>query len=485
MAGKSLSRRSMLKLAGLSLAGAAVAACGGTPTSTPVPAKPTTAPAAAATKAPVAAATPATSFKDVTLKQMVWGGLPAVRQSARDVGLRTVYPDLPKIEFLSGGGGDQDVANTLRLALAAGDKNNIPDLVQFNKIEVPEFAVAGELLDLTETFQPYLSDLYAGVQVVSAYNSKYWSFPYQLKSKLVYYRGDMWDEAGVKPSDIKTTADFLTVGKTFHTKFPNSYIWNGTVAPNSYNDWFIMSAYDNARFADPGGNWVVQSGKWFTDCFNFYKAAIDAKILHPTDDFSTDWQKAFTDNSLAGTFNAQWMAGFLPGYVPEQKGKWRYDLWPKMDPLPDMRYGSDGAGSCYVVFKKCPNPQAAISYMSKFMLDKAGAMGVFRGQGMIPLLKSAKDEMLAFAKTGQKPAGLSDADWAKHPINYFGPDYAGFEAASYDYLKSFGYDPQSAKEITIFTPWQRKYNEGSVSLADCLKGIEADCKSQIGDPFKV
>ena len=48
-----MNRRSFLKVAAVGAASATLAACGATPTATPMP-KPTTAPAAAATKAPAA-----------------------------------------------------------------------------------------------------------------------------------------------------------------------------------------------------------------------------------------------------------------------------------------------------------------------------------------------------------------------------------------------------------------------------------------------
>jgi len=178
MTGKHLTRRSMLKLAGLSLFGAAVAACGGTPAPTATPAKP----AAEPTK-PVAAATPAPSGKMVTLKLMCWGG--DANAVARDVALRQAYPDLnstSKTEVIVGGPGDFDVAQKLRLALAAGDKNNIPDMVQFNKTQVPEFAISGELLDLGPSYDTYGKDLYDGALALVKYAGKYVCFPFELRA---------------------------------------------------------------------------------------------------------------------------------------------------------------------------------------------------------------------------------------------------------------------------------------------------------------
>jgi ABC-type glycerol-3-phosphate transport system substrate-binding protein len=468
----------MLKLAGLSLFGAAVAACGGTPVPTATPAKP----AAEPTK-PVAAATPAPAAKGIVLKGMMWGG--SQRDEQRDAALRAVYPDLPKVEFVVGGSGDFEVANTLRLALASGDKNNIPDIVQFNKTQVPEFAIAGELMDLGDIYDKYKNDIYAGVAEVCQYDKKWVGFPLQLKSKLFYYRGDMFEKAGIKTSDIKTTADFITVGKAFHEKFPNSYIINMGPQPAGYFGWEIYSAYDNARFADPDGKWVVANAQWFNDGFKFFKDILDNKISLPIEDFSTDWQKGFKENAIAGSLIAQWMANFLPTYVPDQKGLWKYELWPVFQPMADQRYGSDAAGSLKVIFKKCPHPKEAADYMTKWALDKTGVLAVAKGQGLTPMIKSAKDEFIAWTKKGEKPPALTDAQWQVYPSNFFGPDYYEVEFKSYDYLKSFVYDPSATKEKPILDQWLNKYLTGAVGLAEALKNAEADMKQQIGNPYKI
>ncbi|HEY65797.1 MAG TPA: hypothetical protein G4O02_14630, partial [Caldilineae bacterium] len=115
MTGKKLSRREMLKLMGLGTIGAYVAAC---------------APQAAAPQ-PEAPAEVAKPAEPVTLRLVTWGGTEFAEK--RDAAVRQAYPELDekiKVEFVVGGGGDFEVAESLRLALAAGQ--DIPDMVQLN-----------------------------------------------------------------------------------------------------------------------------------------------------------------------------------------------------------------------------------------------------------------------------------------------------------------------------------------------------------------
>jgi len=296
---------------------------------------------------------------------------------------------------------------------------------------------------------------------------------------------DLFDQAGIKVSDIKTVSDLITVGKAFHAKFPNSYIWNMGPTPAGYNGWEIMGAYPDPRFATEDGKYVVTTNQCFADNFKFHKDIFDAKIALPIDDWSTDWQKGFTDSAICGSFIATWMKFFLPKFVPEQKGKWKVDLWPVLQPLADQRYGSDAGGSVYVIFKKCPNPTLAVDYNNKMWLTKAGALAVYKAVGNTPAVKSARDDFLSMAKNPQRPEGMSDDVWAVQPANFFGPDYFELELKSYDYLKVFNFDPSATKEKPILDQWLNKVLTGAASISEALANAQKDMESQIGNPYKV
>lgn len=57
------------------------------------------------------------------------------------------------MEPIVGGQGDAEVAEQFRLMLSAGG-GDLPDIIHLNRIQVPEFASAGVLTDLTELMEP-------------------------------------------------------------------------------------------------------------------------------------------------------------------------------------------------------------------------------------------------------------------------------------------------------------------------------------------
>jgi multiple sugar transport system substrate-binding protein len=416
-----------------------------------------------------------------TLKLMTWGG--PEHSQKRDAGVRAIYPDLPQVEIVVGGPGDFDVANALRLALASGE--DIPDMVQFNRTQVAEFAAGEELLDLGDVYAPIEQDLYAGAIELVKYGDAFVCFPYELKSKMFFYRADLFQQAGIDPVAIATVTDFITAGKTLSTAFPNAHILNLGPQPVQYWVGELLSSWPDARFADDDGNYQITSHPGFAGTLTFLKDVADSGIALPIDDWSSDWQQSWADEAIAGSLVANWLKLFLPTFAPAQTGKWKATLWPKLDPLADQRYGSEAGGSVYVIPKRAKNTDAAVEYLTKMFLDAQGSLAVFQGVGTPPLLKSAKDAFLASVRNTTKPDSVSDADWAAQPANYFGPEFFDVELASYDYLKILPYDPSAVEEVTILVDWLTKFLAGDADLESALKGAQDDMESQIGNPYEV
>lgn len=460
-----MSRRALLKLMGSSVMAIGVAACA--------------APAPGGT-----ASEPAADAGPVTLRVMVWGG--AENAETRDRAVRGVYPELDeqsKVEVVVGGAGDFEVADAVRLALAAG--TDIPNIVQFNRTQIAEFAAAKELLELEEAWGAYKDDMYAGAVDLCMYEGSLVCYPYEVKSKVFHYRQDMLDGMGVSTADMKTTGDFLAIGKAFHETYPNSYLLNLGPQPAQYWLGELLSAWPDARMADEGGNYLVAEHQAFADTFQFIKDIYDSGLAAPIDDWSSDWQQAFADEMICGSLIASWMKFFLPKFAPEQGGQWGTSLWPELAPLADQRYGSEAGGSVLVVPKRSEHLEASTEYLNKMFLDKDGALACYEVTGMTPLMQSARDTLMEAAANLEKPDGMSDEDWNTQPNVFFGSEYQAIELDSYNYVKVFPYDPSATKEIDILHQWLIKFLANEATLVQALDGAQADMEGQIGNPYQV
>lgn len=462
MSKQSLSRRTMLKLMGASAAAATVAGV-----------------------VPFSGFAPNVALaQSSNVRWMTWGGgkilksmLDSVAKNVSEVG------SLGTIEVVDGGQGDQDVASALRLSLASGQ--NIPDVVQLNRTQVTEFAAAGEVLELDDLYGPVKNDLYAGALELVRYGDHQVAFPFELKSKLFYYRADLFDKAGVDVAKIMTTDDFMTAGKTLMGKVPTTRILNLGPQPAGYWMGELVSAYPDAKyFADQQGNFTLSSNKGFAEGLTFLKSLLDSKVTLSVDDWSSDWQPAIADGKVAGFLLANWLKFFLPGFAADQKGMWKAALWPQLSPLADQRYGSEAGGSVFIIPKRAPNAKLAAQMAAKIFLEPKGALAAFNAIGMTPLVKSAKDQVIAAAKSPKKPDGMSDKDFAAQPSVFFGPDFMPLELQSYDYVKVLDYDPTASKGLDILVQWVNKAMSGAVDVSTALSSAESDMKSQIGNPYQ-
>ena len=417
-----------------------------------------------------------------TLTWMGWGGSKRITGIAQAVDKR--LPSLGSqysINIVDGGPNDQSVAAAIRLRLASG--TDLPEIVQFNRTQIAEFADAGELLDLGSIYAGKESDLYSGARDLVTVDGTFVAVPLGLNGKLFYYRGDLFEKAGVDAEAIRSVDELINAGRAIQEK-ANSNILNLGPQPVAYWPGELISAYPGARFfADKNGQFQIGSSPAFKESFAFLKQLYASNVTLKVDDFNSDWQPAIAQGKVASFLNAVWLRLFLPKFAPDQAGLWKVTAWPQLTPLADQRFGSEAGGSVFVVLKRAKNAAAAADFLRQVFLDATGAFAVFQDTGVTPLIRTAKDEFLAAMAKPQRPAGMSDRDFALQPANYFGPKLAEAELASYDRVKVLGYDPAASRGLDIINQWLRKYMADDVDLDTALSSANADMEAQIGNPY--
>lgn len=453
-----ISRRNALKMGAASAATLALAACGGTGSSS--------------------------SSGPTTLEVWVWAAAPLQMTAFNAV--KAAFPDDFKnvsLKVTTVGSGDQDVAQQLSLSMAA--RKNIPDFLMLNYTEVAQFAEPGMLADLSSAIGGGASGLYAGAQQLSQYKNTYVTVPWQLNSKLFYYRADLFEQAGINVDSITTAADFIAAGQTFHQKFPRQYLMNVNTQPAGYLFQELFSSYPNISMTDSSGKYQLTTNPGFAEALSFMKELRTSGIAAPIDDFTTDWAPAIKNETVCGFLIASWMKQFLPGYATAtQVGKWKAKTWPSLFTDTDQSYGSDSGGSVIVVPALSPHKDLALNYLNKLRMDPKGSLAVFNATGVPPILKSTQAQVLSAINSQKKPDSMSQDDWLALPQNFFGQDYYATEFASYDLVRKFNYDPAALKEFTILEQWGDKIMQGDATVAAALAGAQNDMQSQIGNPYQ-
>jgi multiple sugar transport system substrate-binding protein len=379
-----------------------------------------------------------------------------------------------------------DYATAEKFSLALSGGTALPDILQLNYTEMPQFAAAGVLEDLSAAYAPYKSDLYAGALQVAQYNGKFYAIPESLNPKLFYYRSDLFAEAKIDPSSIQTTDDYIAAGKQFNKKFPGRYIMNLNTEPQPYVFGEMISAYAPISFAAPDGKYQITTKPGFDEVFTFLHQIHDSKIAYPVDDFTTDWPSAIKDEKICGYLGADWIDEFLPGYAtPSQYGKWKAIPWPKLAPMTNEEYGSDAGGSLFVVPKGAANSQAATEFLKQWRLSPDGSLASFNANGILPLNTTTASSVIKSLTTAKRPAATSESDWLELPQHYFGGDYIATKLQAMNRVKVFGYDPAAVKEwSSIVSDWLTKLLTGT-SVSAALAGMQQDMETQVGNPYSL
>jgi ABC-type glycerol-3-phosphate transport system substrate-binding protein len=414
---------------------------------------------------------------------MSWGGVERFQKWIDTY--KSSFPDTASwltVEAVSGGGGDMDMFSMFRTAMAAGGQG-IPDFFESNATNIPEFATRGLMLSIDNYVTMQKEKLLPAAQKVATFNGHMYGVPMQMKTKVWWYRKDMFEKAGIKPEDVKTVDDLINAGKALHGAYPDAYLFN--LAPKSSGGWLSMlySAYADLKFAEGKDAWNITKDERFAQMFDIVKKIYKADIVSPVGDWSTDWSPALTDSKIAsiiGPSGASWMAEFLPQFDTKHSGEWGTALWPEFS-----QKGSEAGGSVWALTTYSKAPDAAFEYLKNFFLTPEGAVIMYKLNGFLPVIESAKEPVKAEAAKKERPAGLTDDQWNMSPVNYFGVDYLDTLFKSQEALVIPPYDMAYGNEMTILGEYCNQYVEDKISLSDALKSAEDEMKTQIVDPYKL
>ena len=178
--------------------------------------------------------------------------------------------------WVLGGAGDGDCAEKIRLALSANE--NLCDFCVLNYTQIPEFARAGALVDISESMKPYEATMTAAAARLSRYGEEVVGVPFEVKTKVWFYRSDIFDECGIDVKDIVDTDAFIAAGKKVQERYPNSYMWNLGSQIAGYSVYLTLSG-NGASFSDENGEYNIASDAGTRLMLEDYKKMVDAGVI--------------------------------------------------------------------------------------------------------------------------------------------------------------------------------------------------------------
>lgn len=284
--------------------------------------------------------------------------------------------------------GHADVRDKALAGCAAGG-TDLPDVVTIENSEAevywarfPDcFANLGELgvVDKYKSAFPEFKwpELMAGDAV--------YSLPWDSGPVIVFYRRDLYEQAGIDPAKIETWDDFLEAGKKMLAA-TGGKVKMGTIDVGADDAWFRMLANEQGcSYFDAKGETITVNQPGCVNALETIKKLWDAGLLAVG-----DWGQQIQNvkaGAVAGSLYGGWYEGTIRSNAPELSGKWG------VYPIPAAAKGGVRAanlgGSSLAITATSKNKEAAWAYIQYALTTTEGQISMLKNRGLVPSLLAA------------------------------------------------------------------------------------------------
>ncbi|GEM44510.1 ABC transporter substrate-binding protein [Deinococcus cellulosilyticus] len=305
------------------------------------------------------------------------------------------YPDV-KVKVVDLG--NQNVYDRGLAGCAAGGAD-LPDVysVENGEAEVFWARFPDCFTDLTTLGAgKYLKSFPAFKWTELSVGNKRYAMPWDSGPVVMFYRRDLYKQAGVSVSSIKTWDDFIKAGQKVNAKFGGK-VKMGVIGNGSDDEWFRMLANQNGCFYfDNEASEVTINKQGCVDALTTIKKLMDAKLLSVG-----DWGgqiTAFKKGDIATSMFGAWYEGTIRSNGADLSGKWGVYAMPASK-KGGVRAANLG-GSALALPASSKNKEAAYAFIEHALATNEGQIAMLKQYGLVPsLLSAAKDPYVA---QGQK-----------------------------------------------------------------------------------
>ncbi|MYL69756.1 extracellular solute-binding protein [Halobacillus litoralis] len=317
----------------------------------------------------------------------VWGWNVAAESMELAVdGFKEQYPDVEvNVEDI----GRLDVYEKLTVGLASGG-NGLPDVVMVESDRLANYQdqFPDAIANLSELGYDEHADKFGEYKksVTQNEDGEFFAAPWDVGPAGVFYRTDIFEEAGVNPDDIKTWDDYIEAGKTIQEATGTKMVPIDVAADDAL--YRMMMNQQGAFYFDEEGNIDVASEE-------SQKAFDVIQRLHDEDLVlnNNGW-----DGVVSATVNGEvatvpfgvWYSGTIMDQAPDQSGNW--DVFY----LPAFEEGGNRAanlgGSDLMIPSSTDNQSTAYAFVEYFTTEVEPQMKALKEKGIFPSLETTYEE---------------------------------------------------------------------------------------------
>lgn len=214
---------------------------------------------------------------------------------------------------------------------------------------------------------------------LSTVDGKIIAYPWDSGPCGMFYRSDLFEEAGIKAEDIVTWDDFIEAGKVLKEKTGVNML----CMAESRNDttYRLLMMEGGGFYFDKDGNTQVDSDVSI-QAMETCKKMYDAGITFNNSSWD-DMVAGMGADKFACIADAVWMVGSIKEAAPDQSGKWAVMELPRFQADKEAQGASNG-GSVLAVPSASKSTEASKAFV-KFVMENVDAnVEGFQNYGLYP-----------------------------------------------------------------------------------------------------
>ena len=292
----------------------------------------------------------------------------------------------PGVEVIVEDIGNQNAYDRGLAGCAAGGFG-MPDiyLVENNEAEVfwaqfPDCFIdlrdlgASELLPLFPSFK--WAELTAGEAIHA--------IPYDSGPTAIFYRRDLYEQAGIDVDTIETWSDFIAAGQAMNAATDGA-VKMGTVAKGADDEWFRMLANQAGCFYfDQDASEVTVAQPGCVRALETLKELYDADVLAVGG--WVEQIQLIQNSAAASSLFGSWYGGVIQAEAPDQSGLWGVYLTPALEPG-GVRASNLG-GSALAIPASTAHPELAYDFVVNALANEENQLRILFDYGLTPSLLS-------------------------------------------------------------------------------------------------
>lgn len=263
-------------------------------------------------------------------------------------------------------------ADYSKLNSAIQDGYGTPDVVQLEYFALPQYAVSGQLRDLTSRTTNYGSFYTPGSWSSVQLDGRVYGVPMDSGPMAFFYNQEVFEQAGVDASKIRTWDDYYRAAKKL--KENGVYIAADDGDASFYNAmiWLAGGRPYNTSHDGKEVSITLDTDTGTQEFTRFWQQMIDEDLVNTRlDTWSDNWKQALGSGTVASLFAGAWMPSLLLADVPGTAGLWRVAQMPTAR---GNLTNAENGGSALGVLSSSRRPEASWRFIEYVCHETAGIM---------------------------------------------------------------------------------------------------------------